>query len=296
MHRKLLVCALAAGLAAGVFPGTGTALGASPCGRMSRAPGWRHVVVIAFENHSYNQILGRGAPPSEFTKLASECGSATAYRAVHFPRSLPNYLGATSGTVPTTADCLPGPECSTGAGNIFSQLGPRNWRTLAESMPRPCDTANTSLYVPRHAPAVYYTRVPRSVCRRNVVGLPGGRFRLRREFTWIVPNLRHDMHDGTPAQASSWLHTFLEGRNGLLRRAPYTRGRTAVFIWFDSAGASGSVRTPIPFIVISPSTPARRITRPLDHFSSLRAWEGMLGLACWHAACDAPGLRLAFRL
>jgi len=293
----LLVSVLAAGLAAAVSIGAGRAYaGSSPCGRTARAPAWRHIVVIAFENHSYRQILGAGAPPSEFTKLAAECGSATDYRAVHFPRSLPNYLGATSGTVPTTADCLPGPECSSGAGNIFSQLGGQGWRTFAESMPKPCDRANTSLYVPRHEPALYYTRIPRSVCVHDVVALPGHPLDLKRPFTWIVPNLRHDMHDGSPGQASSWLATFLEGPGGLLHRRPYTRGHTAVFIWFDSAGASGSVQTPIPFIVISPSTPARRISLRLNHFSSLRAWEGMLGLRCWHAACDSRGLRLAFRL
>jgi hypothetical protein len=56
------------------------------------------------------------------------------------------------------------------------------------------------------------------------------------------------------------------------------------------------VRTPIPFIVISPSTPRRLITRPLDHYSALRAWEGMLHLRCANRACGATGLRQAFNL
>ncbi len=77
------------------------------------------------------------------------------------------------------------------------------------------------------------------VCRADVVPLPSHRLKLRRRFTWIVPNLQHDMHDGSPAQASAWLRSFLGGTHGLLHRRPYTRGHTAVFIWFDSASQTG---------------------------------------------------------
>jgi hypothetical protein len=147
---------------------------------------------------------------------------------VHFPRSLLNYLGATGGRTVTTADCLPGPGCRSARANIFSQLGGLNWRVFGESMPRPCYRANTRLYVPRHAPALYYTRVGPAACRADVVPLPARRIKLKREFTWIVPNLQHDMRDGTPAQASAWPRAFLGGTHGLLHRRPYTRGHTAV--------------------------------------------------------------------
>jgi hypothetical protein len=282
--------------AAAMFSSAGTAAAASPCGHVSRAPAWHHIIVIAFENHSYQDILGKDAPESYFTQLAGECGSARDYRAVRFPRSLPNYLGATSGNFATTSDCLPGPGCESTRANIFSQLGGRHWRTFAESMPSPCDREDSSLYVPRHAPAIYYTRVPRLTCERDMLPLPARTPEFKRAFTWIAPNLRHDMHDGTPAQASAWLQAFLGGSNGVLHSRPYTLGHTAIFIWFDSASASGTVRTPIPFIVISPSTPARLVTRPLDHYSALRAWEGMLHLACANRACGATGVRKAFRL
>ena len=178
MHRFLMPCAHTAAafliaIAVAAAGGAGSAAGAgSPCGHESRAPAWRHIVVIAFENHSYGQILGPSAPASEFTKLAAECGSATDYQAVHFPRSLPNYLGATGGATVTTSDCVPGPGCSSSRSSIFSQVGGLHWRLFAESMPAPCYRQNTSLYVPRHAPAVYYTRIPRAVCGRDMVALP----------------------------------------------------------------------------------------------------------------------------
>ncbi len=296
---RLLARAAVVGLlasAATAIAGGSSAAAASPCGHLRRAPAWHHIVVIAFENHSYNDILGKSAPASYFKTLAGECGSATDFTAAHFPRSLGNYLAATGGRVVTTSDCTPGPECSSAGPNIFSQVGGLHWRTFAESMPRPCYGSDTSVYVPRHAPALYYLRIPRAVCHRDVVTLPSHPLKLRKTFTWIVPNLRHDMHDGTPAQASSWLQSLLGGPGGLLHRRPYTRGHTAIFIWFDSAGGSGSVRTPIPFIVISPSTPHKRAIKPLNQFSALRGWEGMLGLPCVANACDVNGTRLPFHL
>jgi hypothetical protein len=298
MSMLLVRAALAglAGLAAMAATGGATAQASAPCGHLRHAPSWHHIVVIAFENHSYQQILGKSAPPSYFKTLAGECGSAANFTAAHFPRSLGNYLAATGGRVITTSDCTPSVDCSSGGANIFSQVGSRQWRTFAESMPTPCDPTNSSLYVPRHAPAIYYTRIPRSVCRRNMVALPSHAIKLKREFTWITPNLLHDMHDGTPAQASSWLQSFLGGPNGLLHRQPYTRGHTAVFIWFDSAGGNGSLSTPLPFIVISPSTPHKLAGKALNQFSALRGWEGMLGLPCVASACDANGTRRPFHL
>lgn len=284
------------GFTAMAVTGGASAAAASPCGHLRRAPSWHHIVVIAFENHDYQQILGKSAPASYFKTLAGECGSAADFIAAHFPRSLGNYLAATGGRVVTTSDCTPGPGCESGGPNIFSQVGGKHWRTFAESMPRPCYRQDTSLYAPRHAPAAYYTRIPRVVCQRDMVTLPSHAIKLKRTFTWITPNLRHDMHDGTPAQASSWLHAFLGGSHGLLHRRPYTRGHTAVFIWFDSPGGSGSLATPIPFIVISPSTPHKLARKPLNHYNALRGWEGMLGLPCIGGACDVTGTRLPFHL
>jgi phosphatidylinositol-3-phosphatase len=299
-HRPLLLARVAA---AGVAATAAISLAApapaaagSPCGHVRRPPAWKHIVVIAFENHSYRDILGPSAPRSYFKTLAGKCGSARAFRAVHFPQSLPNYLAATGGRRVTAGDCLPGPGCRSGRGNIFSQLGRSGWRTFAESMPSPCHRGNTRLFVPRHAPALYYTRIRPATCRADVVPLPAHRLKLKRRFTWIVPNLQHDMHDGSPAKASAWLRSFVGGPHGVLHRRPYTRGRTAVFIWFDTGSGTDSVATPIPFIVISPSTPARRALRPMNQFSVLRAWESMLRLPCRGAACFVRGVRPPFNL
>ncbi len=268
----------------------------SPCGRTKTVPAWSHVIVIAFENHSYASVLGAGAPASEFTKLAGECGVATRFTASHFPHSLPTYIASTSGQVSITGDCLPGGSCQSGAVNIFSQLGPTGWRAYGQSMPSPCAKTNSGDYVTRHLPPLYYTRTTHASCVANVLPLPNLVGNLGRRFTWIAPDEQRDMEVGTPAQASTWLHAVLEGSSGILTHKPYTQGHTAVFIWFDTGANSDNVSTPLPFIVISPSTPHVHTAVALNDFSALRVWERMLGVACLKRACTAPGMGKPFHL
>jgi hypothetical protein len=275
-----------------------TAAAASgPCGGAGGVAVVRHVVVIAFENHSYAQILGRAAPPSYFKQLAARCASAANFHAAFVPRSLPNYLAVTGGTTAgVTGDCLPAAGCSSGALSIFNQVGSNAWRVWAESMPRPCYRQNTSLYVPRHASAPYYRRLRASTCARNMLRLPTRPPQVKRRFVWVTPNLQHDLHNGTLSQASNWLYAFLAGRGGVFHSRGYQTGHTAVFVWFDSPGGSGSIRTPIPLIVASRHLKHRIVTRPLDDYSLLHGWQGLLGLGCHLFSCTHSGLNAGFHL
>ena len=72
-----------------------TAAASGPCGMRATAPGYKHVIWIWMENHSYNTIIGSPRAPY-INSLATECGLATNYHNVSHP-SLPNYVSATSG-------------------------------------------------------------------------------------------------------------------------------------------------------------------------------------------------------
>ncbi len=297
LRRLAIALALALAVLAPAALATPAANAAtSPCGRTKVAPTWSHVIVIAFENHSYASVLGAGAPASEFTKLAGECGVATRFTAAHFPHSLPTYIASTSGQVSITGDCLPGGSCQSGAMNIFGQLRAAGWRAYGQSMPSPCATTNSGSYVTRHLPPLYYTRISPATCAADVLPLPSPLGEIKRRFIWVAPDEQHDMEVGTPAEASTWLHTFLEGPAGILTHKPYTQGHTAVFIWFDTGANADNVSTPLPFIVISPSTPHVHSAVALDDFSALRVWERMLGVPCLNSACTAAGMGKPFRL
>jgi phosphatidylinositol-3-phosphatase len=306
MPRRLCIGLLAAALVACTLvlslrgePGTaGTAAEAAtpPCGSASKPPAYTHIVVIAFENHSYQSVLGNSAPSSYFKTLAAQCGSATAFRAASFPHSLPNYLAATGGSTGSiTGDCLPKGACRVKTSSIFQQLGSTRWLAWNESMPSHCDRANASPYVVRHNPAVYYTTLPAADCRANDLAMPST-LSITRAFTWITPNLNDDLTKGTPATAGAWLQNLLTGPNGILVTAPYTSGNTAVFVWFDSAAKTDSPTTPIPLIVIAPSTGPGTVSTSLTDYSLLRTWEDLLGLPCLGSACSATGAETPFNL
>jgi hypothetical protein len=144
--------------------------------------------------------------------------------------------------------------------------------------------------------ALYYTRISAAACAADVIPLPVPFTTLRRPFAWVAPDRQNDMEVGAPAQAGAWLQNFLEGPAGVLTHMPYTAGHTAVFIWFDTGADTDTVSTPLPFIVISPSTQHVRTALALNDYSALRVWERMLGVPCVNAACTAPAMGKPFHL
>jgi len=72
--------------------------------------------------------------------------------------------------------------------------------------------------------------------------------------------------------------TWLAGYLPMVFASPqYQQGRTAVIITWDEGNGSRNV---VPFIVASPYTPAGYTTTAyLDHYSTLKGIEEMLGLS-----------------
>jgi phosphatidylinositol-3-phosphatase len=273
------------------------AAAAGPCGATVKPPAYTHVIVIAFENHSYASVLGSSAPASYFKTLAAECGSAAHLTSAAFPHSLPNYLAVTGGTTAgITGDCTPSKSCSVSGSGIFGQLGAGNWRVWAQSSTQACAKAAGGAYVPRHNPAVYYTGLPAATCQADDAVPPATLPAPERAFTWISPDIDHDMTLDSVADAGSWLQGLLAGPRGLLNSAPYSKGHTAIFIWFDSAADTDSASTTVPLIVIAPSVGHRTVTTPITDYGILHGWEGLLGLPCMGQACSVSGFDNAFRL
>src|SRR6516164_1620938 len=134
------------------------ATASSPCGTLTSAPTYTHVIWIWMENHSYNTIIGSSQAPY-INSVASECGLATNYHNISHP-SLPNYVSATSGLgyasiAKFDPDCNPVPGCTTKAKSIFAQG--ESWKAYEESMPANCTKADSGEYAVRHNPPPYYT-------------------------------------------------------------------------------------------------------------------------------------------
>jgi phosphatidylinositol-3-phosphatase len=269
--------------------------GHGPCGRGGSAADDTRVIWIWMENRSYSQVLGPNGQAPRLASYARRCAVATAYYALRHP-SLPNYLGAVSGSPGgVTSDCSP-TSCPQRRPTIFRQLSERGrqWRSLAEGMHTACDRASYGRYAARHNPAVYFPGI-RGSCLKWDLAMGGatGRFatmlknRTFRPFTFITPNLCDDGHDCSTATADTWLGTWLDR---IVASPTYAAGHTAVFVTWDEGldGSSNRVAT----VVVAPSvTPGTRSATRFTHYSLLRTTEELLRLPLLGAAANAHTMR-----
>ncbi len=241
------------------------------------------------ENKSYGQVIGSGAAPYE-TGLARRFGTATHYADVGRP-SLPNYIGATSGSTQGIADDASPFSHALTVDNIFRQVRTHGGtaRSYEESMPSNCNLGSADAYAVKHNAAAYYTGGDdRAACNRDDVPftgtLPSGSLPT---FAFVTPNLCDDTHDCSVAAGDAWLKTFVPA---LLDSAEYKSATTAVFLVWDEA-------TPMPNVIISPTVPAGTVvSTPVDHYSLLRTTEELLGLPLLGKASTATSLRGRFSL
>jgi phosphatidylinositol-3-phosphatase len=278
----------------------------NPCGQVASAPHYKHVIWIWMENHSFPTIIGSSSAPF-INKLATQCGLATNDHNITHP-SLPNYVGATSGLGYAalkrfTSDCNPSAQCSTPARSIFAQG--ESWKAYEDSMPSDCLPANAGDYAARHNPPLYYSKLAGCAQHDVPYGQLAGDLKRNRlpAFSFITPNLIHDMHNGTVADGDSWLAKNLPA---ILSSRAYQSRSTVVFLtWDEGEGGSSNrcatnttdVGCRIATIVISPSTRKGTRSRTLfNHYSLLGTTEQLLHLPKLGRASSFPAMTKAFNL
>jgi hypothetical protein len=252
-----------------------------------------HVVWVVMENHSYDQIIGNTSSAPYINSLAQRYGSATNMQAESHP-SLPNYIAMTSGSTQGITDDFEPSSHPLSVENIFHQLPGGRSRSLEESMPSNCYKVNSSPYAVRHNPEAYYTNLG-SDCTSYDVPL-GSAPDLSAAFTFITPNICHDMHTNScpgsadpTLQGDQWLRGFVPK---LLATPQYQAGNTVIFITWDEGRGSNH----IPTLVLSPTTSHVQPSTAFTHYSMLRTTEEMLGLPPIGGAVSAASMRAAFHL
>jgi phosphatidylinositol-3-phosphatase len=254
----------------------------APCGTETRRPRrWKHVIWLWMENASYEQIVGSSSA-RYLTHLARQCGLATNYHAITHP-SLPNYIAATSGSDWGIGDDNPPGSHPLARASIFGELtaAGMTWRSYDESMPSNCDRSSSGGYAVKHNPAAYYTGIRKQCATWDVPmgSTASGPFLsdLRGDtlpsFSFVTPNLCHDMHNCSPAVGDAWLQRWTAK---LVGSSAYRSGTTVLIVTFDEgSGTSNRVAT----LVVSPTTPpgTRSATR-FDHYSLLKTTEQLLGI------------------
>jgi phosphatidylinositol-3-phosphatase len=276
---------------------TGTTLpaGGNPCGTAATPPArYQHIVWIWMENHPWGSVLGN--PPAPYLgALASRCGTDTSWADVGSP-SLPNYLGATSGSTQGIADDADPSAHSFSVDNVFRQVRTAGGteRSFVESMPAPCELVSQGEYAAKHNPAVYYDGVgpggsDRAACQADDLPLTAFLAFLASgnlpTLTSVTPNICNDMHDCSVATGDQWLATWVPR---ILATTSYRSGTTALFVVWDEP-------TPVADVVVAPGVhPGTRSGVAVTHYSLLRATEEMLGLPLLGQASTAVSLRGVF--
>jgi len=241
-----------------------------------------HLAVILMENEEYGDIVGSRSTPY-INGLAKRYALATQMYAIRHP-SLPNYLALTSGsTHGIDSDCT---DCTVPGSGLAGQLAARHisWKGYMEDLPYPCfKGSGAGEYAKKHDPFVYYTAIAGNpaLCDQVVpyaqlsADERAGRLPV---FTWITPNLCHDMHDCDPAVGDRFLSTAVPpllhalGPRGLL-----------ILTWDEGSSDAGCCRLAsgghiATILAGGLAKPGGRMPTPADHYSVLQTIEDLLGL------------------
>ncbi|MGH3412054.1 MAG: alkaline phosphatase family protein [Marmoricola sp.] len=234
-------------------------------------PAYAHVVVVVEENHSYSDIVGNNGQAPYLNSLADRGVSFTRSFAVTHP-SQPNYIELFSGSTQgvTDDDCPQGPFH---APNLASELAAsgRTFAGYSEDLPGDgSPVCDSGAYARKHAPWTDFADVPSSV-GRTFARFPSDYNQLP-TVSWVIPNLQHDMHDGTVAQADTWLRNNLGG----YARWAATHDSLLVVTWDeDDHSENNQIPTILSGARLKPGRYAERVT----HDRVLRTIEDMYGLS-----------------
>ena len=260
-------------------------------------PASTRVVLVLEENHSFSDVIGNSAMPY-LNGLASRYALGTQYFADAHP-SLPNYFMLTAGRAETNNNDFTG---TVSDDNIVRELVKANktWRSYAESLPSVGYTGGDAYpYFKHHDPFVYLSDVLGTAQANNVV--PFSQFAADLssnnlpDFSFIIPNVLDDAHDGTLAAADQWLSSNID----LLIKSSVFQSGAVLIVVFDESENSDLAHGggQVPFIIAGPQIKSGyRSSTFYQHQSTLRLLLSTLGVKSFPGAADsAPDMGEFFK-
>jgi acid phosphatase len=239
-----------------------------------------HVVIVIEENHSHAHITASADAPY-INSLAQEGASFTDYHAVAYP-SQPNYIALFSGSTQGVTDSDI-PRAKFTAPSLGGQVvaAGLDFAGYSEDLPYTGYSGPSYRgYVRRHNPWSDFRDVP-ATDNQSLTRFPrpSGYDRLP-TVSFVIPNVYHDMHDGTIRQGDDWLRQHLD---------PYvqwakTHNSLLVVTWDEDDHTEGNR---IPTIIVGDGVEPGAYPQTLNHYSLLRTIEDMYGLARLGAAAQA---------
>ena len=244
--------------------------------------------MVVEENHSYSEVIGNSAMPY-LNSLASQYGLATQYFANTHP-SIGNYFMLTTGQLVTNDDGFTG---TVDVDNIVRNLisAGKTWKSYAESIPSTGYIGGDSYpYTKRHNPFAYLTDVANSTTQvNNLVSLSQFSSDLANDqlpnFSYLVPNLLDDAHDGSLQLADAWLQQNI---TPLISSPTFQKDGLLIIVFdesetIDSAHGGGHIAD---FIISPKAKQGHQSTALYQHQSTLRLILHGLGIQTYPAAAS----------
>jgi hypothetical protein len=248
-----------------------------------------HVFIVVEENHKYSDVIGNSSMPY-LNGLANKYGLALKYYANTHP-SIGNYFMLTTGQIITNNDSF----CSKITNdNIVRHLitAGKTWKSYAESLPSVGYTGCSSgAYVKRHNPFAYFNDVVDSSTEKlNLVPFSQLPTDLTSnhlpQFSFIVPNLNNDAHNGTLSQADYWLKKNI---GPLINSSVFQKDGILIIVFdeaetSDTQGGGGHVTA----VVIGPKVLAgHKSSITYQHQNTLKTLMKALGVSTFPGAASS---------
>ncbi len=196
----------------------------------------------------------------------------------------------TAGQVITNNDSY----CSTlTQDNIVRHLltAGRTWKTYAESLPYAGYTGcGSGYYVKRHNPLAYFSDVANSSEKYNLVPFTKFATDLANgtlpHFSFIVPNLLNDAHDGSLSTADAWLKKNLAP---LIASTTFQKDGILIIV-FDESTSSDTAHGGghIACVIVGPKVkPGYKSTSLYQHQNLLKTVMRAVGLSSYPGAASS---------
>ncbi|MEV6552948.1 alkaline phosphatase family protein [Streptomyces sp. NPDC051597] len=279
--RTALVTALGlAAASAGLWAGLG---GTSAASTTATVPTPDHTVVVVFENHAYNQVIGSSSAPYINSLRSGGANLTQSYAETH--PSQPNYYAMFSGSTQgvTSDSCVKVGFSS--APNLASEIiaRGRTWASYNESLPsQGSTTCGSGKYAQKHNPWFGFSNVPTSSAK-TLAQFPTD-FTTLPTVSYVVPNLCSDMHDCSVSTGDTWLKTNLKAYADWA-----TTHNSLLVVTFDEDNrlAGNKIAT---VLYGQPVVPGSTSSTTYNHYNLLRTIEDMYGTTHAGQAANASDI------
>ncbi|MDO8208062.1 MAG: alkaline phosphatase family protein [Gallionella sp.] len=258
------------------------ALTLAPAAHAGKLPRPDHVVVVIEENRGYSQIMDKRNSDSYIHALAKRGMLLTQSYGVTHP-SQPNYLALFSGST----QGLSSNSCphDFGGDNLATALNDKglSFASYSESLPAAGDTSCMSgAYQRKHNPLANWPHLSASANLR-FIDFPQDFSRLP-TVSFVIPDQRNDMHDGSFGDADEWLKTHIK---------PYIdwafrHNSLLILTWDEDNGSEGNR---VVTILAGPMVKTGLNDQHVDHYNVLRTLLDFYDLPAMNASLDAAPIK-----